>query len=105
MNNKKAYIIRGSVIEEGSRKEWIEKITISKERAEKIKKDLNISLVKKIERGKDVFDLYLKDKNNKAPWDEMEFHTDKMNEDEFDHFCMYRYGTKLPFRIDEVELA
>ena len=38
MNNRKAYIIKGSVIEEGSRKEWIEKITTSKDRAEKIKK-------------------------------------------------------------------
>ena len=41
MNNRKAYIIKGSTIIEGARKEWIEKITISKERAEKIKKDLN----------------------------------------------------------------
>ncbi len=105
MNNKKAYIIRGSVIEEGSRKEWIEKITISKERAEKIKKDLNNSLVKKIEKGKDVFDLYLKDKNNKVPWDEMEFYTEKMNEEEFEKFCIYRYGTKMPFKIEVLDLV
>jgi hypothetical protein len=105
MNNKKAYIIKGSAIEGESRNEWIEKITISKNRAEKIKSDLNKSLIKQIEKGKDVFDLYLKDKDSDSPWEKMEFHTEKMNEKEFDLFCSYRYGTKFPFRIEEVELS
>ena len=105
MNNKKAYIIKGSAIEDGSRNEWIESITISKNRAEKIKNDLNTSLIKHIEKGKEVFDLYLKDKDTDISWENMEFHTEKMNEKEFDFFCSYRYGTKLPFRIEEVDLA
>jgi hypothetical protein len=105
MNNKKAYIIKGSAIEGEYRNEWIEKITISKNRAEKIKLDLNKSLIKQIEKGKDVFDLYLKDKESDIPWEKMEFHTEKMNEEEFDLFCSYRYGTKFPFRIEEVELS
>jgi hypothetical protein len=105
MNNKKAYIIKGSAMEAGSRNEWIEKITISKDRAEKIKKDLNKSLIKQIEKGKEIFDLYLKDKDSDIPWEKMEFHTEKMNENEFEFFCSYRYGTKFPFRIEEVELS
>lgn len=106
MNNRKAYIIKGSTIIEGARKEWIEKITISKERAEKIKKDLNNSLLKEIEKGKDIFDLYRKKKDEESTsWENMEFHTDKMNEDEYTSFCYYRYGTKLPFRIEESELV
>ena len=92
-------------MEAGSRNEWIEKITISKDRAEKIKKDLNKSLIKQIEKGKEIFDLYLKDKDSDIPWEKMEFHTEKMNENEFEFFCSYRYGTKFPFRIEEVELS
>ena len=105
MNNRKAYIIKGSVIEEGSRKEWIEKITTSKDRAEKIKRSLNTSLIKEIERGKEVFDLYLKNSEDNPLWEQMEFHTEKMNDKEFTFFCSYRYGKSLPFRIDEIELS
>jgi len=105
MNNRKAYIIRGSVIEEGSRKEWIEKITISKDRAEKIKVSLNNSLIKEIEKGKEVFDLYLKNSDDNPNWEEMEFHTEKMNDKEFTSFCSYRYGKSLPFRIEEMDLS
>ncbi|NBU99378.1 MAG: hypothetical protein EBS19_14420 [Spirochaetia bacterium] len=104
MNNKKAYIIKGSEMSDGSRREWVESITISRNRAEKIKNNLNRSLIIHIEKGKEISDLYLKDKNPDIPWENMEFHTEKMNWEEFDFFCSYRYRTKLPFRIEEVNL-
>jgi len=102
---KKAYLIKGSRIEESGKKEWIEKITISKIKAEKFKKDLNNSLLKDIVKGKEVFDLYMKDKDIKKPWEKMEFHVEKMNDKEFLLFHTYRYGTALPFKIEEVYLS
>lgn len=104
MNNRKAYIIKGSIIEEGSRREWIEKITTSKDRAERIKKNLNTPLIREIEKGKEIFDLYLKNGEDNPKWEDMEFSTEKMNEKEFMCFCSYRYGTSLPFRIEEMYL-
>lgn len=105
MNRNKAYIIKGSVIDSGERIEWIEGITTSKNRAEKIKKKLNISLLESIEKGREVFDLYLKENEDNLGWEKMEFHTEKMNEKEFDYFCSYRYGTKLPFKIEQIDMV
>lgn len=106
MNNKKAYVVKGSSIEGEIRKEWIEVISASKKRAEKIKSDLNKSLLKDIEKGKEVFDLYLKESDDPNPsWCDLEFDIEKMNDKEFTHFTYYRYGTKLPFRIDEIDLV
>ena len=107
MNHNKAYIIKGSEIDQTGRKEWIEIITRSKSKAERFKINLNKSLLKEIEKGREVFDLYIKndgDQNNTS-WDEMEFHTEKMNDKEFTSFCSYRYGKSLPFRIEEIELS
>lgn len=104
MNKKKVYIIKGAVIDKGERKEWVEGMTISRTRAEKIKMSLNESLISSIEKGRTVFDLYLKDKEENKPWEDMEFDTERMNEKEFIDFCSYRYGTKLPFKIDEMDL-
>jgi len=107
MNHNKAYIIKGSEMDQNGRNEWIEMITRSKSRAERFKVSLNKSLTKEIEKGREVFDLYIKNKENQdnTPWEEMEFHIEKMNDKEFTSFCYYRYGTKLPFRIEEMEMS
>jgi hypothetical protein len=103
--NRKAYLIKGSKIEEGERKSWIEKVTISKSKAEEIKKSLNLSQMEEIEKGKEIFDRYIKEEQEETLWGDKNFHTDKMSEDEFKYFCYYRYGTKLPFTIHEMELS
>ena len=48
MNHNKAYIIKGSEIDQTGRKEWIEIITRSKSKAERFKINLNKSLLKEI---------------------------------------------------------
>ena len=103
--NRKAYLIKGSKIESGERKSWIEKVTISRSKAEEIKKNLNLSQIEEIEKGKEIFDRYIKENQEGSLWDEKIFHTEKMTEDEFKYFCYYRYGTKLPFTIHEMELV
>jgi hypothetical protein len=102
--NKKAYLIKGSTIENGERKSWIERVTISKIKAEEIKKILNNSLIEEIEKGKDVFDKYIKKDQDEIPWEEKVFNTEKMSEEEFKYFSYYRYGTKLPFIVHEMDL-
>jgi len=103
--NKKAYLIKGSRIEGEERKVWIERVTISKPRAEKIKETLNSSLLSDIEKGKEIFDKYIKEDSEDSPWEDKGFYLDQMSEDEFKYFCYYRYGTKLPFTIHEMELS
>jgi hypothetical protein len=44
---KKAYFIKGSHFYEGSYKEWIESITLSKEKARNTAKKLNLDLIEK----------------------------------------------------------
>jgi hypothetical protein len=106
MNHNIAYIIKGSEIENNGKKEWIERITRSKSRAEKYKESLNKSLLEEIEKGREVFEIYLKDKENpNIKWEEMEFDTEKMSEKEFFYFCSYRFGTKLPFKIEEMIMS
>ncbi len=102
--SKKAYLIKGSIMDFEGRKEWIESITTSKGRASKIKDDLNHTLISEIENSKEIFDKYLKEDSD-LEWGKMEFHIENMTEDEFYQFCIYRYGTKMPFRIEEVNLS
>ena len=41
---KKVYLVKGALVDTDGKKEWIESITASKERANKIKAELNHSL-------------------------------------------------------------
>jgi hypothetical protein len=103
--NRKAYLIKGTRIEGEKRKSWIERVTISKAKAEEIKRDLNSHQIEEIEKGKEIFDQYIKEEQEEMLWDDKEFYTDQMSEEEFKYFCYYRYGTKLPFTIHEMDLS
>lgn len=103
--NRKAYLIKGSKIEGTERKSWVEGITISKSKAEKIKKQLNSLQIEEIEKGKEIFDHYIKKNQECISWEDKVFHTEQMSEEEFKYFCYYRYGTKLPFTIQEMDLS
>lgn len=105
MANKKAYLIKGGIIEDENINEWIERITTSQIRAKKIIKDLNNNLLDDIIRGKEIFDLFVKPETSKLEWGKIEFFTEKMNDDEYNKFCNYRYGKQIPFKIVEVELS
>ena len=102
---KKVYLIKGVLVDTDGIKEWIESITASKERANKIKAQLNNSLEAEIMISKEIFDKYTKKGSEELEWNEMEFHTDNMSDEEFEMFCIYRYGTKMPFKIEEAELV
>jgi len=103
--NKKVYLIKGSLVDTEGIKEWIESITVSKERANKIKARLNDSLESEIMVSKEIFDRYTKKGSEELEWNKMEFHTDNMTDDEFEKFCIYRYGTKMPFKIEVSDLV
>jgi hypothetical protein len=103
--NRKAYLIKGSRIENEERKSWIEEVTISRSKAEEIKKRLNSRQIEEIEKGREIFDQYIKDEQEEISWEDKIFHTDQMSEEEFKYFCYYRYGTKLPFIIQEMDLS
>lgn len=103
--NKKVYLIKGALVDTDGTKEWIESITVSKERANKIKSRLNRTLEDEIIISKEIFDKYTKEGSKKLEWDKMEFHTDNMTDDEFEKFCIYRYGTKMPFKIEVSDLV
>jgi hypothetical protein len=103
--SKKVYLIKGVLVDTDGTKEWIESITASKERANKIKSQLNRSLEDEIIVSKEIFDKYTKEGSRELEWDKMEFHTDNMNDDEFEKFCIYRYGTKMPFKIEVSDLV
>lgn len=105
MTNKKAYLIKGGIIEYETVKEWIERITTSQARAKKITKDLNTLLLENIIEGREVFDRFIKPETSELEWGKMEFFTEKMNDDEYTKFCNYRYGKQVPFKIAEVELS
>ena len=102
---KKVYLIKGALVDTGGTKEWIESITASKERANKIKAQLNHSLEAEIIISKEIFDKYTKEGSEELEWGKMEFHTDNMSDDEFEKFCIYRYGTKMPFKIEVSDLV
>ena len=59
--SKKVYLIKGVLVDTGGTKEWIESITSSKERANKIKARLNRSLEDEIIVSKEIFDKYTKE--------------------------------------------
>ena len=103
--SKKVYLIKGVLVDTDGIKEWIESITASKERANKIKAQLNNSLEAEIMISKEIFDKYTKKGSEELEWNKMEFHTDNMSDEEFEMFCIYRYGTKMPFKIEEAELS
>jgi hypothetical protein len=103
--SKKVYLIKGVLVDTDGTKEWIESITASKERANKIKSQLNRSLEDEIIISKEIFDKYTKEGSEELEWGKMEFHTDNMSDDEFEKFCIYRYGTKMPFKIEVSDLV
>jgi hypothetical protein len=103
--SKKVYLIKGVLVDTEGTKEWIESITASKERANKIKARLNRSLEDEIIVSKEIFDKYTKEGSGELEWGKMEFHTDNMTDDEFEKFCIYRYGTKMPFKIEVSDLV
>jgi hypothetical protein len=103
--SKKVYLIKGALVDTEGKKEWIESITASKERANKIKARLNDSLEAEIMISKEIFDKYTKEGSEELEWGKMEFHTDNMTDDEFEKFCIYRYGTKMPFKIEVSDLV
>jgi hypothetical protein len=103
--SKKVYLIKGALVDTEGKKEWIESITASKERANKIKAQLNRSLEDEIIVSKEIFDKYTKEGSEELEWGKMEFHTDNMTDDEFEKFCIYRYGTKMPFKIEVSDLV
>lgn len=103
-NNKKAYLIKGSSFSNGEYHEWIESITLSKERAETIKKNLNADLIKEIEKGGEIAYRNLKSDPSKVEWGQMEYTTGLMDEDEYALFYLYREKNPMPFKIYEVEL-
>lgn len=103
--SKKVYLIKGVLVDTDGTKEWIESITASKERANKIKARLNRSLEDEIIISKEIFDKYTKEGSEELEWGKMEFHTDNMSDDEFEKFCIYRYGTKMPFKIEVSDLV
>jgi hypothetical protein len=103
--SKKVYLIKGVLVDTDGTKEWIESITASKERANKIKAQLNRSLEDEIIVSKEIFDKYTKEGSEELEWGKMEFHTDNMSDDEFEKFCIYRYGTKMPFKIEVSDLV
>lgn len=105
MANKKAYLIKGGIIEDENINEWIERITTSQIRAKKIIKDLNNILVEDIIEGREIFDLFIKPETSELEWGKMEFFTEKMSDDEYTKFCNYRYGKQIPFKMVEVELS
>lgn len=105
MANKKAYLIKGGIIEQESINEWIERITTSQIRAKKIMKDLNQDLLDDIIKGREVFDSFIKPDTAKLEWGKMEFFTEKMSDEEYTKFCNYRYGKQVPFKVVEVELS
>lgn len=103
--SKKVYLIKGTSVDAEGTKEWIESITASKQRANKIKAQLNHLLEDEIIVSKEIFDMYTKEESKELAWDKMEFHTDDMTDDEFEKFCIYRYGTKMPFKIEVLDLV
>jgi hypothetical protein len=103
--SRKVYLIKGASFDTEGSKEWIESITASKERANKIKSQLNRSLEEEIIVSKEIFDRYTKEGSKELEWEKMEFHTDNMTDEEFEKFCIYRYGTKMPFKIEVSDLV
>ena len=102
---KKVYLVKGALVDTDGKKEWIESITASKERANKIKAQLNHSLEAEIIISKEIFDKYSKEGSEELEWGKMEFRTDNMTDEEFEKFCIYRYGTKMPFKIEVLDLV
>lgn len=103
--NKKVYLIKGASVDTTGRKEWIELITSSKQKANKIKAQLNSLLEDEIIGSKEIFDRCTKEESKELEWNKMEFCTDDMTDDEFEKFCIYRYGTKMPFKIEVLDLV
>ena len=48
---------------------------------------------------------HLKEGSEELEWGKMEFSTDNMTDKEFEKFCIYRYGTKMPFKIEVLDLV
>ena len=105
MASKKAYLIKGGIIEFENINEWIERITTSQARAKKITKELNDLLLENIIEGREVFERFIKPETSELEWSKMEFFTEQMSDDEYTKFCNYRDGKQVPFKVAEVELS
>jgi hypothetical protein len=103
--SKKAYIVKGSSFSNGDYREWIEGITLSRERAESIKKTLNRELLQEIEKGGEIADKNLKSDPEKVEWNERIYSTGTMNEDEYALFYLYKKKNPMPFKVYEIELS
>jgi hypothetical protein len=103
--NKKAYLVKGSSFSNGDYQEWIESITLSRERADAIKKNLNRELLQEIEKGGEIANKNLKSDPEKVEWNERIYSTGTMNEEEYALFHLYREKNPMPFKVYEIELS
>jgi hypothetical protein len=103
--NKKAYLVKGSFFSNGYYHEWIEGITLSREKAESIKKKLNRVLLQEIEKGGEIADKNLKSDPKKVEWNERIYSTSTMNEEEYSLFYLYKEKNPMPFKVHEIELS
>ena len=103
--NKKAYLVKGSSFSNGDYREWIESITLSREKAELIKEKLNLELLQKIEKGGEIADKNLKSDQEKTEWNKRIYSTEAMNEEEYALFYLYKKKNPMPFKVYEIELS
>lgn len=103
--SKKVYIIKGFSVDLNGEHSWIESVTLSESKSKKIKNELNNNLEIKILDSRGIFDKFVKKESIDLPWEEIEFHTNNMNEEEFSLFCVYRYGKLMPYKIEEINLV
>lgn len=101
---KKAYFIKGSHFYEGSYKEWIESITLSKEKARNTAKKLNLDLIEKIEKGGDIASRNLKYNPITVEWSERKYIEENISEEDYYYFHLYTERNPMPFKVFEVEL-
>ena len=104
-NHKKAYIIKGEYFYGGNNREWIERITLSKERAIEIKNRLNVDLLAEIERGGEIAHKNLKVIPEKTEWNNRQYFTNDMSDEEYCLFYLYVQKNPIPFKIYEMELS
>lgn len=104
IKKRKVYLIKGSFISDNNRHEWIEKITTSKEKAVKIKKDLNVKLLETIEKGGSIAYKNLKSDTSKVEFHNREYTIGLMNEEEYSLFYLYRSKNPMPYKIYEEDL-
>lgn len=104
-SSKKVYVIKGEYFYGGNHREWIERITLSKERAIEIKNILNRELIAEIERGGEIAYQNLKVNPEKVEWNNRQYFTDDMSDEEYCLFYLYVKKNPIPFKIFEMELS